>query len=78
MNIIQIQMISSIQLYYLLPHILHPTRATDHSATIIDNMSSNITDFETKVVIFFVKSVTIITPHNVGSVLRRPFSTAEY
>ena len=24
--------------YYLLPHILHPIRVTDHSATIIDNI----------------------------------------
>ena len=24
---------------YLLPHILHPTRITDHSSTIIDNIS---------------------------------------
>ena len=34
--------------HYLLPHILHYTRVTDHSATIIDNIFSNITDFETK------------------------------
>ena len=27
--------------HYLLPHILHPTRVTDHSATIIDNIFSN-------------------------------------
>ena len=33
---------------HLLPHILHPTRVTDHSATIIDDIFSNITDFETK------------------------------
>ena len=26
---------------HLLPHILHPTRVTDHSATIIDNIFSN-------------------------------------
>ena len=26
---------------YLLPHILHPTRVTDHSAIIIDNIFSN-------------------------------------
>ena len=24
--------------HYLLPHILHPTRVTDHSATVIDNI----------------------------------------
>ena len=28
----------------LLPYILHPTRVTEHSATIIDNIFSNITD----------------------------------
>ena len=27
--------------HYLLPRILHPTRVTDHSATIIDNIFSN-------------------------------------
>ena len=27
--------------HYLLPHILHPTRVTDHSATVIDNIFSN-------------------------------------
>ena len=27
--------------HYLLPHILHPTRVTNHSATIIDNIFSN-------------------------------------
>ena len=27
--------------HYLLPHILHPTRITDNSATIIDNIFSN-------------------------------------
>ena len=31
--------------HYLLPH---PTRVTDHSATVIDNIFSNITDFEIK------------------------------
>ena len=29
--------------YYLLPHILHPIRVTDRSATIIDNIFSNNT-----------------------------------
>ena len=33
--------------HYLLPHILHPTRVTDHSATVIDNIFSNNTTFET-------------------------------
>ena len=34
--------------HYLLPHILHPTRVTDHSATIIDNIFTNITEFNSK------------------------------
>ena len=33
--------------YYLLPHILPPTRVTDHSATVIDNIFSNSTSYET-------------------------------
>ena len=32
---------------YLLPHILHPTRVTDHSATSIDNISSNNCELDT-------------------------------
>ena len=32
---------------YLLPHILHSTRITDHSSTIIDNIFANNTDYET-------------------------------
>ena len=34
--------------HYLLPYVLHPTRVTDHSSTVIDNTFSNITDFDTK------------------------------
>ena len=34
--------------YSLLPYILHPTRVTDYSSTIIDNIFSNITDCESK------------------------------
>ena len=34
--------------HYLLPYVLHPTRVTDHSSTVIDNIFSNITDFDTK------------------------------
>ena len=34
--------------HYLLPHILHPTRVTDHSVTIIDNIFTNITEFNSK------------------------------
>ena len=33
--------------HYLLPHILQSTRATDHSATIIDNIFTNATEFNT-------------------------------
>ena len=33
--------------HYLLPYILHPTRVTDHSFTVIDNIFSNVTDFDT-------------------------------
>ena len=31
----------------LLPHILHPTRVTDHLGTVIDNIFSNNTSYET-------------------------------
>ena len=34
--------------HYLLLHILHPTRVTDHSATIIDNIFYNNLEFETQ------------------------------
>ena len=33
--------------HYLLPYLLHPTRVTAHSATIIDSIFSNICEFET-------------------------------
>ena len=33
--------------HYLLPHILHPTRVTDHSATVIHNIFSNNSSHET-------------------------------
>ena len=33
--------------HYLLHHILHPTRVTDHSATIIDNIFFNTLEFDT-------------------------------
>ena len=36
--------INSVISYSFLPYILHPTRVTEHSATIIDNIFSNITD----------------------------------
>ena len=34
--------------HYLLPYVLHPTRVTGHSSIVIDNIFSNITDFDTK------------------------------
>ena len=39
--------VNSMISHSFLPHILQPSRVTDHSATIIDNIFSNITDFET-------------------------------
>ena len=39
--------INTVISHYLLPHILHPTRVTDHSATVIDNIFSNNTSYET-------------------------------
>ena len=39
--------INSVVSHYLLPYMLHPTRVTDHSSTVIDNMFSNGTDFDT-------------------------------
>ena len=32
--------------HYLLPYILHPTRVTDHSETVIDNIFFNNTSYE--------------------------------
>ena len=45
--------------HYLLPHILHPTRITDHSSTIIDNIFTNNTDYET----ISGNILTLITDH---------------
>ena len=39
--------VNSMISHSFLPYILQPSRVTDHSATIIDNIFSNITDFET-------------------------------
>ena len=39
--------INSVISHYFLPYIHQPTRVTDHSATVIDNIFSNITDFDT-------------------------------
>ena len=38
--------INSVLSYSFLPYILHPTRVAEHSATVIDNIFSNITDCE--------------------------------
>ena len=39
--------LNSMVSHSFLPDILQPTRITDHSATVIDNIFSNITDYET-------------------------------
>ena len=39
--------INSVISHSFLPYIHQPTRVTDHSATVIDNILSNITDFDT-------------------------------
>ena len=39
--------INSVISHSFLPYIHQPTRVTDHSATVIDNIFSNITDFDT-------------------------------
>ena len=39
--------INNIISHYLLPPILYPTRVTDHFATVIDNIFSNNTSYET-------------------------------
>ena len=39
--------INSMVSHYLLLYILHPTSVTDHSSTVIDNIFSNVTDFDT-------------------------------
>ena len=41
------EFIYSMVSHCLLPHILQPTRATDHSATVIDNIFTNANDFDT-------------------------------
>ena len=43
---VKLMTINTMISHYLLPHILHPTRVTDHSATVIDNIFSN-TSYET-------------------------------
>ena len=39
--------ITSMLSHYRLPYILHPTRVTDHSSTVIDNIFFNVTEYET-------------------------------
>ena len=41
------EFINSMVSHYLLPHILQPTRVTDYSATIMDNIFTNATEFNT-------------------------------
>ena len=41
------EFINTMVSHYSLPYILHPTRVTDHSSTVIDNIFSNVTDYET-------------------------------
>ena len=45
-NTISNDFINSMTAHYFLPYILQHTRVTDHSATVIDNIFSNITDGE--------------------------------
>ena len=39
--------ISTVTSNSFIPYVLQPTRVKDHSSTVIDNIFSNITDFET-------------------------------
>ena len=39
--------VNSMVSHCIIPHILQPTRVTDHSATVTDNFFSNVTDYET-------------------------------
>ena len=41
------EFINSMVSHHMLPQILQPTRVTDHSATVIDNIFTNATNFET-------------------------------
>ena len=41
------EFINSMVCHCLLPHILQPTRVTDHSATVTDNIFTNTTEFDT-------------------------------
>ena len=41
------EFINSMVSHCLLPYILQPTRVTDHSTTVIDNIFTNATDFDT-------------------------------
>ena len=41
------EFINTVVSHYLLPYILHPTRVTDHSSTVIDNIFSDVTDYKT-------------------------------
>ena len=41
------EFINSLVSHHLLPHILQPTRVTDHSVTTIDNIFTNATEYDT-------------------------------
>ena len=41
------EFINSMVSHHMLPQILQPTRVTDHSATVTDNIFTNATNFET-------------------------------
>ena len=45
-NTISNHFINSMTTHSFLPYILQPSRVTDHSATLIDNIFSNVTDIE--------------------------------
>ena len=40
-------LMNSMVSHHLFPHILQPTRVTDHSATITDNIFTNVTEYDT-------------------------------
>ena len=53
------EFINTMVSHYLLPHILHPTRVTDHSATVIDNIFLMILNMKQQVVTLLHRSQII-------------------
>ena len=51
--------LNSMVSHSFLPYILQPTRVTDHSATVINNIFSNINDYET----YSGNITTLVTDH---------------